>query len=69
MKNEVYGTMTMDISVDVESDTEKMAMMEANYKYNDYGLVDCWAYVVDRNGTIHKIRIHNFKIDLVEFIN
>lgn len=69
MKNEVYGTMTLDVSVDVESDNAEMALMEADDKYNEMRFIDCELYLTDRNGIIHKINIHNFKIKLIEFMN
>ena len=59
----------LDVSVDVESNDPKTALIEVNSKYNDYALVDCWLYVMDKNGTIHKLNIHDFKIDLYAFIN
>lgn len=69
MKNEVYGTVTLDVSVDVESNNEEMGLIEAKHKYDDYRLLDCWVYVMDRDGNVHKLNVHNFKINLCEFMD
>lgn len=69
MKNEVYGTVELVVSVDVESETEELALLEANYKYNEMRLADCWLHGIDMNGNVHKFNVHDFKINLVEFMD
>lgn len=69
MKNEVYGTIELTVSVDVKSDNEKMAMEEVEFKYGDSTFYEFMLYGVDRDGNLHKFEAHDFTINWAEFIN
>lgn len=69
MANEVYGSITLDCSVKVESNKSELALLEANYNYNDLRFVDYEVIATDSRGNKHKLKldVHNCEFEWVRF--
>lgn len=65
----IFGKMNLVVSVPVESESETMGLLEANYRYNPNMLIGYELYAVDCKGVKHKIAVHDCdNIELVEFV-
>lgn len=68
MGNEVYGSITLDCCVPVESNNQELALLEANYNYNDLRFVEYEVIATDHKGNKHKFKkIHNVEFEWVRF--
>ena len=69
MKKEVYGTITFDVSMEVEADNEMDALMEMSGKLsNDREYKNMRLVFEDKNGNeVKGIVIHNCYIDMSRY--
>lgn len=63
MTNEVYGSINLDVSTKVDSDSEGLGILEANYKLNEMRIVNVELKFEDLNGNLHSVKVHNWNID------
>lgn len=66
MKKEVYGQVELDVSM-VTEHANDLALLSANYDF--YSFVDCLLSFVDKNGKLHKFKVHNWNGVLEKFFN
>lgn len=67
--NQVFGKITLDISVGVQATEETIALMEANYKLHPERLICYELYAIDSYGHRFRVDTHNTgKVDLTEFL-
>jgi hypothetical protein len=67
--NQVYGKLTLDISLPVQATEETLALMEASFKLHPERLVIYELYAVDCKGHRFKVDTHNTgKVNLDEFL-
>ena len=57
------------IDVEVESETEELALLEANSKLNEGNIATINIEVIQSNGTVHSDRVDDWEIGDYEFIN
>ena len=58
MRNEVYGTITLDVSIVTNENSEELAMLQAGYKVNDNNF---------SKEMLNKMKIHNVNVDWDKF--
>lgn len=58
MKNEVYGTITLSVSMGTNANSEDLAKLEAGYKVNGYNF---------RNELLGNMTVHNVDVDWERF--
>ncbi|MBD1379224.1 hypothetical protein [Metabacillus arenae] len=63
MKNEVYGTIILSVSMETESTTEGLAKLEAGYKVNEYNFEMNKSLLVD----VNRLKVHNVNVDWESF--
>ena len=69
MTNEVYGTIKLDVSIDVQADNEMDALLEANFKANELCISEVILLIKDMKGNLHTINVHNYNTELTTFID
>ena len=67
MKNQMYGTISFDVSMDVKSNNEELAVLEANYKISNLIIKEVVLTFVDLNDELHTVKVHNWDIDWERF--
>jgi hypothetical protein len=68
--NQVYGKVTLDISLPVQANEETLALMEASFKLHPERLVMYELFAVDSHGYRFKVDTHNTgKVEFDEFID
>jgi hypothetical protein len=63
MRNEVYGTMNLDVSTKVLAKTNDMGLLEANYRLNEMRIVNVELLLEDLNGELHSVKVHNWNVE------
>ena len=67
MRNEVYGEIRLDVSVPTDERTEEMALLKTGYDYSDLGIVSVVLEIVRNDGTVERVKVHNWEIVLDRF--
>ena len=67
MKNQMYGTISFDVSMDVKSNNEELSVLEANYKISNLIIKEVVLTFVDLNDELHTVKVHNWDIDWERF--
>jgi len=67
MKNQMYGTISFDVSMDVKSNNEELAVLEANYKISNLIIKEVVLTFVDLNDELHSVNIHNWDVNWERF--
>lgn len=62
MKNEVYGEARVDISLPIEAMNEELGILEANYKMDTERISYAELKIIDLNGKVNTVRVHNLEI-------
>ena len=58
MRNEVYGTITLDVSIVTDENSEELALLQAGYKVNENNF---------SKEMLNKMKIHNVNVDWDKF--
>jgi hypothetical protein len=67
--NQVFGEINLFVSVPVDSESEEMGLLEANYNFNKERLIAFELVAIDCRGVKHKIAVHDCdKMKLEEFV-
>jgi hypothetical protein len=67
MKNQMYGTISFDVSMDVKSNNEELAVLEANYKISNLIIKEVVLTFVDFNDELHSVNVHNWDVNWERF--
>lgn len=68
-QNQVFGTITLDVSVPVQANEETIALLEAGFKLHPERLIAYELYAIDSHGHRFRVDTHNTgKVDLNDFI-
>jgi hypothetical protein len=65
--NQVFGKANLLVSVDVKNETEKLALLEANYQYDPNRFVSWELTGIDCKGNRHKVNVHDCEMNLSVF--
>jgi len=69
MKNEVYGTMTLNFSKPVDTNNEELAMLQAAYRLDNTMVKNIKVVVEDIKGNLTEVHIHDWNIELENFFS
>lgn len=69
MKNEVYGTMTLNFSKQTESANKELSFLQTAYSLDNSLVKNIKVTVEDTKGNITDIHIHDWNIELENFFN
>ncbi|WP_199425734.1 hypothetical protein [Thermaerobacillus caldiproteolyticus] len=67
MKNETYGKLILNVSMEVEENSGKVGFLQANYTLNDLILDIREINVKDVSGNVYKLKVHDASIEWEDF--